>query len=414
MNITENIRYIGVNDYEIDLFESMYPVPDGVSYNSYVILDEKTAVMDTVEERFFERWIAKLEAALENRKPDYLIVQHMEPDHSANVLRFAEKYPEAVIVSSQKAFGMMKNFFGTDFEDRRIIVAEGDRFSLGNHKFIFLAAPMVHWPEVIMTYEETEKILFSADAFGKFGALCEKEEGCSEKEGTVGAERKRSMEWDDEARRYYFGIVGKYGVQVQNLLKKVSKHEVKTICSLHGPVLNENLDHYLSLYQTWASYQPEAEGIVIAYASIYGNTQEAVCILEEKLRQKGYHNIAVYDLARCDMTKALADAFRYSKLVLASPTYNAGLFPVVSQFISYLTERGYSNRIVALMENGTWAPMATSLMKKRFEQSKGIVFAETEVTLVSAVKDEDRECLERLAEELCTRGGSKLSGNEKP
>ena len=408
MNITDNIRYIGVDDYEIDLFESMYPVPEGVSYNSYVILDEKTAVMDTVEERFYEQWIANLEAALGNRKPDYLIVQHMEPDHSANVLRFAGKYPETVIVSSQKAFSMMKNFFGTDFENRRIMVAEGDRLSLGKHKFIFLAAPMVHWPEVIMTYEETEKILFSADAFGKFGALCKKEEGCSENEGTVVGERQRNAEWDNEARRYYFGIVGKYGVQVQNLLKKVSKYEVKTICSLHGPVLNENLEHYLSLYQTWASYRPEKEGIVIAYASIYGNTAKAVRILEEKLRQKGYHSIAVYDLARCDMTKALADAFRYNKLVLASPTYNAGLFPVVNQFISYLTERNYSNRKVAFVENGTWAPMVTSLMKKRFEQSKGIVFAEAGLTLLSAVKNEDEAQLEAMAEELCACDGSKF------
>ncbi|MBR7184274.1 MAG: FprA family A-type flavoprotein, partial [Clostridia bacterium] len=349
MTITKDIQYIGVNDHEIDLFEGQYAVPNGMSYNSYAILDDKIAIMDTVDARFTHEWLDNIQSLLGARKPDYLIVQHMEPDHSANIHTFARTYPDAVIVSSAKAFAMMKNFFGTDFADKRIVVGEGDTLSLGRHTLTFVTAPMVHWPEVIVTYDSTDKVLFSADGFGKFGALDVAEP------------------WADEARRYYIGIVGKYGSQVQSLLKKASGMDIATICPLHGPVLNENLGEYLSLYNTWSSYQPETEGIVIAYTSVYGNTKKAVSRLAEKLKANGCPKVVVHDLARCDMAEAVADAFRYSKLVLATTTYNADIFPFMREFINHLTERNYSNRTVALIENGSWAPMAAKVMRGMLE-----------------------------------------------
>ncbi|MBE6709933.1 MAG: MBL fold metallo-hydrolase [Ruminococcaceae bacterium] len=383
MTITNDIRYIGVNDHKVDLFEGQYVVPNGISYNSYVILDEKIAVMDTVDAGFTHEWLDNLQNTLGARKPDYLIVQHMEPDHAANIHNFAKAYPDAQIVSSSKAFVMMKNFFGTDFEDRRIVVGEGDTLSLGKHTLTFVTAPMVHWPEVIVTYDSTDKVLFSADGFGKFGALDVDEP------------------WADEARRYYIGIVGKYGAQVQALLKKAAGLDIEKICPLHGPVLTENLGYYLNLYNTWSSYQPEAEGIVIAYTSIYGNTRKAVQLLEEKLKANGCPKVIVYDLARCDMAEAVGDAFRYSKLVLATTTYNAEIFPFMREFINHLTERSFKNRTVAFIENGSWAPVATKIMKDMFAKSKNLTYADNTVRILSSLNDESLAQLGALADELC-------------
>ena len=349
MKITNDIRYIGVNDHQVDLFEGQYPVPNGMAYNSYVILDQKIAVMDTVDAGFTHEWLDNLESVLGGRKPDYLIVQHMEPDHSANVASFARLYPSACIVATAKAFAMMRQFFGTEFEDRRIVVAEGDTLSLGTHTLTFVTAPMVHWPEVMVTYDSRDRVLFSADGFGKFGANDVREP------------------WDDEARRYYIGIVGKYGAQVQALLKKASSLDIAVICPLHGPVLSENLGHYLGLYNTWSSYAPESEGIVIAYTSVYGHTKKAVEQLADLLKQNNCPKVIVHDLARTDMALCVADAFRYSKLVLATTTYNADIFPFMRQFIEHLTERGFRNRTVALIENGSWAPLAARTMKKLLE-----------------------------------------------
>jgi len=383
MTITNDIRYIGVNDHKVDLFEGQYVVPNGISYNSYVILDEKIAVMDTVDAGFTHEWLDNLQNTLGARKPDYLIVQHMEPDHAANIHNFAKAYPDAQIVSSAKAFVMMKNFFGTDFEDRRIVVGEGDTLSLGKHTLTFVTAPMVHWPEVIVTYDSTDKVLFSADGFGKFGALDVDEP------------------WADEARRYYIGIVGKYGAQVQALLKKASGLEIEKICPLHGPILTENLGYYLNLYNTWSSYQPEAEGIVIAYTSVYGNTRKAVQLLEEKLKANGCPKVVVYDLARCDMAEAVGDAFRYSKIVLATTTYNAEIFPFMREFIDHLTERSFKNRTVAFIENGSWAPVATKVMKDMFAKSQNLTYADNTVRILSSLNDESMAQLDALADELC-------------
>lgn len=382
MNITKDIKYIGVNDHKIDLFEGQYIVPNGMAYNSYAIIDDKIAIMDTVDANFTHEWLDNITNALEGRKPDYLIVQHMEPDHSANIANFMKAYPEATIVSSQKAFNMMNNFFGTDFSDRRIIVGEGDTLNLGTHTLTFVAAPMVHWPEVIVTYDSADKVLFSADGFGKFGALDVDED------------------WACEARRYYFGIVGKYGVQVQNLLKKAATLEIEKICPLHGPILTENLGYYLNLYNIWSSYQVEEEGIVIAYTSVYGNTKKAVNLLAEKLRQNGCPKVVVNDLARCDMAEAVEDAFRYSKLVLATTTYNSEIFPFMREFINHLTERNFSNRTVAFIENGSWAPMATKVMKSMLEKSKNLTYTENNVKIISALNAQSLEQLENLAAEL--------------
>ena len=383
MNITSDIKYIGVNDRNIDLFEGQYVVPNGMSYNSYLITDEKIAVVDTVDAAFTHEWLDNIENALGGKKPDYLIVQHMEPDHSANIMNFAKAYPDAVIVSSAKAFAMMKNFFGTDFAEKQIVVGEGDTLSLGKHNLTFVTAPMVHWPEVIVTYDSTDKVLFSADGFGKFGALDADEE------------------WADEARRYYIGIVGKYGAQVQALLKKASTLDIEIICPLHGPVLKENLGYYINLYNIWLSYQPEDDGIVIAYTSVYGNTKKAVLQLADKLRANGCPKIEVFDLARCDMAKAVESAFRYSKLVLATTTYNAEIFPFMREFINHLTERNFQNRTVALIENGSWAPMAAKVMKELFAKSKNLTFAENTVKIMSALNDESTQKLNALADELC-------------
>ncbi len=381
--ISESIKYVGVNDRSIDLFEGQYTVPNGMSYNSYVILDYKTAVMDTVDAAFTHEWLDNIAEALGSKKPDYLVIQHMEPDHSANIHNFMKTYPEATIVSSDKAFKMMKNFFGTDFADRRIVVGEGDSLPLGSHVLNFVTAPMVHWPEVIVTYESSEKVLFSADGFGKFGALDAVED------------------WACEARRYYFGIVGKYGSQVQTLLKKAAALDIKTICPLHGPILKENLGYYIGLYNTWSSYQPEEEGIVIAYTSVYGNTKKAVMQLAESLKAKGCPKVVVNDLARCDMAEAVEDAFRYSKLVLATTTYNAEIFPFMREFIDHLTERNYSNRTVALIENGSWAPMAAKIMREMLSNSKNITFAENTVKIMSALNNESKSQLSALSDELC-------------
>lgn len=383
MDITHDIKYIGVNDHAIDLFEGQYAVPNGMSYNSYVIVDEKIAVMDTVDINFTHEWLDNIQNALGDRSPDYLIVQHMEPDHSANIMNFAKTYPETKIVASAKAFQMMKNFFGTDFEQRRVVIAEGDTLSLGKHSLSFVAAPMVHWPEVMLTYDSTEKVLFSADAFGKFGALDVEEP------------------WADEARRYYIGIVGKYGTQVQNVLKKAAGLDINTICPLHGPILTDNLGYYLNLYNTWSSYQPEEEGIVVAYTSVYGNTRKAVLQLAEKLKSNGCPNVTVYDLARCDMSAAVSDAFRYSKLVLATPTYNAEILPFMREFIVHLTERNFSNRTVALIENGSWAPLAAKVMGKMLENCKNLTFAENSVKIMSALNEQSTAELNALADELC-------------
>ena len=384
MNITKDIRYIGVNDHQIDLFEGQYIVPEGMAYNSYVILDRQVAVMDSVDRHFGTEWLNNLTEVLEGRQPDYLVVQHMEPDHSANIRAFAEKYPQAKIVASAKAFTMMKNFYGDDFAERRIVAGEGDTLELGTHTLKFITAPMVHWPEVIMTYDCTDKVLFSADAFGKFGAL-----DAEDPEG-----------WACEARRYYFGIVGKYGAQVQALLIKAAALEIKTICPLHGPVLAEDLDTYLNLYQTWSSYGVESEGLVICYTSVYGNTEKAVELLAEKLKEKGCPKVAVNDLARCDMPEAVEDAFRYGKLVLATTTYNAEIFPFMKQFIDHLTERGFRGRKIGLIENGSWAPMAAKVMRGMLEGCKDTTFAETTVRIMSAMNEENKAQIEKLAEEM--------------
>ena len=382
MNITNDIKYIGVNDHEIDLFEGQYLVPNGMAYNSYVILDEKIAVMDTVDRNFTRVWLENLEQALDGREPDYLVVQHMEPDHSANIHKFLEIYPQAVVVASAKAFVMMANFFGTDYAHRRIVVGEGDTLNLGKHQLTFVTAPMVHWPEVIVTYDAFDKVLFTADGFGKFGALDVEEP------------------WDCEARRYYIGIVGKYGPQVQALLKKAAKLDIQTIAPLHGPVLREDLGHYLNLYDIWSSYRPESEGVVIAYTSIYGNTREAAELLAAKLQEKGAPKVVLHDLARTDMAEAVEDAFRYSKLVLATTTYNADIFPHMKEYLHHLTERNYQNRTVALMENGSWAPVAAKVMEGMLEKSKNITFAGTTVKILSALSDASRAQIDALAAEL--------------
>ena len=382
MKITADIRYIGVNDHTIDLFEGIYKVPNGMSYNSYIIVDEEIAIMDTVDEQFTKEWFENLNRELGERRPDYLIVQHMEPDHSANIVHLLEKYPETILVATAKAFDMMKNYFGSGWKAKKQVVADGEELSLGKHKLKFISAPMVHWPEVMVTYDCTDKVLFSADAFGKFGALDVEDE------------------WEKEARRYYFGIVGKYGVQVQNLLKKLAGQDIRYICSLHGPVLKEKVEKYVELYQKWASYEPEEEGIVIAYSSVYGNTGNAVFILKEMLKKKGYEKVECYDLARSDMSQVVAETFRYNKLVLATTTYNGGLFPAMREFISCLTEREFQNRTVALIENGSWASVAGKLMKDRFEKSKNITFLEPFVKILSVPNEETMELLEELAEKL--------------
>ena len=382
MFITNDIRYIGVNDHQVDLFEGQYVVPNGMSYNSYVILDEKVAVMDTVDQHFGEQWLTNLRTALGDRKPDFLVVQHMEPDHSANIDVFLTTYPEATVVSSAKAFAMMKQFFGTDYADRRIVVGEGDTLSLGKHVLTFVTAPMVHWPEVIVTYDSYDKVLFSADGFGKFGALDAQED------------------WACEARRYYIGIVGKYGMQTQKLLQKAAGLDIAIICPLHGPVLTENLGYYINLYDIWSGYKVESEGVVIAYTSVYGHTREAVELLEQKLLENGCPKVVVNDLARCDMAECVEDAFRYGKLVLATTTYNGDVFPFMKEFIHHLTERSYQNRTIGLMENGTWTPTATKTMVKMLEGSKNITFCENSVKILSALSDDSRAQIEALAKEL--------------
>ena len=398
MQITSDIRYAGVNDHGIDLFEGQYTVPNGMAYNSYVILDNRIAVMDTVDRRFTHEWLDNLAGILGNRKPDYLIVQHMEPDHSANIMQFMNVYPEATVVSSEKAFRMMAQFFGTDYADRRIVVGEGSQLSLGRHTLTFVAAPMVHWPEVIVTYDSTDKVLFSADGFGKFGALDVEEE------------------WACEARRYYTGIVGKYGAQVQALLKKASALDIQTICPLHGPVLTENLGYYLNLYNIWSSYGVESEGIVIDYTSVYGNTKKAVEMLAEKLKENGCPKVVVNDLARMDMAEAVEDTFRYGKVVLATTTYNADIFPFMKEFINHLTERGFKNKTVALMENGSWAPQAAKTMKAMLEGCKNLTFTDTTVKIMSALNEESREQIDTLAEELTkdyvAKNGEKANKND--
>ncbi len=383
MNITNDIKYVGVNDHHIDLFEGQYVVPNGMAYNSYVILDKKIAVMDTVDAAFTHEWLDNLQNVLSGKAPDYLVVQHMEPDHSANIVNFLKAYPNAKIVSSAKAFNMMQQFFGNDFTDNAVVVGEGDTLELGHHTLTFVTAPMVHWPEVVVTYDSTDKVLFSADGFGKFGAL------------------DREEDWACEARRYYFGIVGKYGTQVQSLLKKAAGLDIQTICPLHGPVLSENLDYYLNLYNTWSSYQPEQEGIVIAYTSVYGNTKRAVLQLAEKLKAKGCPKVVVNDLARADMAECVEDAFRYNKLVLATTTYNAEIFPFMRTFIDALCERGYQNRTVAFIENGSWAPLATKVMKGLFEKQKNITYTENGVRIMSALNEESTAQINELASELC-------------
>ena len=383
MKVTNDIAYIGVNDHKIDLFEGQYDVPNGMAYNSYAIIDKKIAIMDTVDRNFKFEWLNNLEEALGERKPDYLVVQHMEPDHSANILNFMTSYPDAIIVSSAKAFTMMKNFFGTEFEDRRIVVKEGDTLELGEHTLAFVAAPMVHWPEVIMTYDAKDKVLFSADGFGQFGALDVEED------------------WACEARRYYIGIVGKYGAQVQNVLKKAAKLDIQTICPLHGPILKENLGYYLDLYNTWSSYGVETEGIMIAYTSVYGHTKAAVELLAEKLKAKGCPKVVVNDLAREDMAECVEDAFRYGRIVLATTTYNADIFPFMREFIEHLTERNFQNKQIAFIENGSWAPLAAKTMKKMLEGCKNLEFIEPTVKIMSALNDESRGQIDKLASVLC-------------
>ena len=383
MDITKEIKYVGVNDHEIDLFEGQYAVPNGMAYNSYVIIDEKIAVMDTVDGRFCAQWLENIKNALGDRQPDYLVVHHMEPDHSAGIAHFAAAYPEARIVASAKAFVMMKNFFGDDFAPRQVAVAEGSTLSLGRHTLHFITAPMVHWPEVIMAYDSADKVLFSADAFGKFGALDADED------------------WACEARRYYIGIVGKYGVQVQAVLKKAAALDIAIICPLHGPVLSENLGYYLDLYHIWSSYGVESEGVVIAYTSVYGNTKKAVMLLADLLREAGCPKVVVNDLARCDMAEAVEDAFRYGKLVLATTTYNGEIFPFMREFIHHLTERNFQGRTVGMIENGSWAPMATKVMRGMLEKCKDITYTETGVRILSALNDESIAQLRAMATELC-------------
>ena len=383
MMITNDVKYIGVNDHEIDLFEGQYGVENGMAYNSYAIIDEKIAIMDTVDARFTHEWLDNIENTLGGRKPDYLVVQHMEPDHSANIANFLTNYPDAKIVSNARAFKMIKQFFGDDFADKQVVVDEGDTLNLGKHILTFVLAPMVHWPEVMVTYDATDKILFSADGFGKFGALDVEEE------------------WACEARRYYIGIVGKYGQQVQNLLKKAAGLDIEIICPLHGPVLKEDLGYYINLYDIWSSYEVETEGIVIAYTSIYGNTKKAVDLLAEKLKQKGCPNVVVNDLARCDMAEAVEDAFRYGKLVLATTTYNGDIFPFMKEFIDHLTERNFQKRKVAFIENGSWGPVAAKVMKRMLENSKNLDFAENTVTILSALNEQSSAKLDALADELC-------------
>lgn len=383
MTITKDILYIGVNDHDIDLFEGQYVVENGMAYNSYVISDEKIAVMDTVDARFTDEWLAKLDKACAGKAPDYLIVQHMEPDHSANIKNFMDKYPEATIVSTAKAFTMMNQFFGTDFADNRLVVKEGDTLNLGKHTLTFVTAPMVHWPEVMVTYDSTDKVLFSADGFGKFGALDVEED------------------WACEARRYYIGIVGKYGAQVQALLKKAAGLDIEIICPLHGPVLTENLSYYINLYDIWSSYGIESEGVMIAYTSVYGNTKKAVMYLAELLEKNGCPKVVVNDLARCDMAEAVEDAFRYGKIVLATTTYNNEIFPFMREFIHELTERGYKNRTIGLIENGSWAPTAAKVMTKMLEGCKNITFTENTVKIMSAMDETSKAQIEALAKELC-------------
>ena len=379
--ITNDIKYVGVNDHDIDLFEGQYDVPNGMAYNSYLILDEKVAVMDSVDIRFADQWIGNIKEILSGTCPDYLIVQHMEPDHSSSIMKFVESFPEVTLVASAKAFNMMAGFFGIDFADRRIVVGEGDKLSLGKHELTFITAPMVHWPEVVVTYDSSDKVLFSADGFGKFGALDVEED------------------WACEARRYYIGIVGKYGAQVQALLKKAATLDIEIICPLHGPVLKEDLVYYINLYDIWSSYRPETPGVCIAYTSIYGNTKLAVELLASELQERGV-KVAVNDLARCDMHEAIEDAFRYDRLVLATTTYNSDVFPFMKEFINHLTERNYQNRRVAFIENGSWAPMATKVMKAMLEKSKNLQLAEMEIRIMSALNDENRANIILLAEEL--------------
>ena len=382
MDITNDIKYVGVNDHEIDLFEGQYVVPNGMAYNSYVIIDEKVAVMDTVDARFSSEWLANIKEVLNEKAPDYLVVQHMEPDHSGSIMDFVSAYPSAKIVSSARAFAMMKQFFGTDFAEKQVVVAEGSKLELGKHTLAFVEAPMVHWPEVIMTYDTTSKVLFSADAFGKFGALDIDEE------------------WACEARRYYIGIVGKYGPQVQMVLKKAAGLDIQTICPLHGPILKENLGYYLDLYNTWSSYSVESDGIVIAYTSVYGNTKKAVLELAQMLEEKG-QKVVVNDLARCDMAEAVEDAFRYGKIVFATTTYNSEIFPFMREFINHLTERNFQNKTVGFIENGSWAPTATRVMKTMLEKCKNLNYTEATVKIMSALDDTSRASLKALAEEIC-------------
>lgn len=382
MKISDSIFYVGVNDHEVDLFEGQYDVPNGMAYNSYVIVDDKIAVMDTVDGNFGKEWLSNIRSVLGDKKPDYLIIQHMEPDHSASIPLFLEAYPETEVVATAKAFVMMKQFFEDSLTEKTIAAENGGTLSLGTHTLHFIFAPMVHWPEVMMTYEDKNKVLFSADGFGKFGALDIEED------------------WACEARRYYIGIVGKYGMQVQNVLKKAAELDIRTICPLHGPVLTDNLDYYINLYNIWSSYQVESEGVVIAYTSVYGNTKKAVELLEEKLHEKGVEKVEIHDLARMDMAEAVEDAFRYGKLVLATTTYNATIFPFMREYINHLTERNYQNRTIAFMENGSWAPTAAKEMKAAFEKSKNITFADTTVTIMSALNDDSRAQIEALAEEL--------------
>ena len=383
MNISKDIYYVGVNDHAVDLFEGQYVVPNGMAYNSYVIMDDMIVVMDTVDARFTHEWLDNIQNVLNGRVPNFLVIQHMEPDHSANIVNFLKVYPDTLLVASSKAFTMMKNFFGKDFTDNGMIIKEGDILNLGHHTLHFVAAPMVHWPEVMVTYDATDKVLFSADGFGKFGALDVEEE------------------WACEARRYYIGIVGKYGAQVQALLKKAAALDIRTICPLHGPVLTDNLGYYLNLYNTWSSYQPEEEGIVIAYTSVYGNTKKAVMKLADQLRAKGCPKVVVNDLARSDMAECVEDAFRYSKLVLATTTYNADVFPFMKEFINHLTERNFSNRTVSFIENGSWSPLATKVMKEMLEGCKNLVYTENNVRILSALNDESNAQLTALSDELC-------------
>lgn len=385
MNVTKDIRYVGVNDHKIDLFEGQYAVPNGMAYNSYVILDEKVAVMDTVDIHFKEEWLANIAQVLGDRKPDYLIIQHMEPDHSANISSFLEIYPDTTVVGNAKTFAMMGQFFQLSPSLKKLVVKDKDTLELGEHVLTFVFAPMVHWPEVMVTYDSTDKVLFSADGFGKFGALDVEED------------------WDDEARRYYIGIVGKYGAQVQRLLKTAATLDIQMICPLHGPVLTENLGHYLEKYDIWSSYRPEDEGVLIAYTSIYGNTKKAALLLAEKLEEKGCPRVVVADLAREDMAACVGNAFRYDRLVLAAPTYNGDVFPFMRTFIEHLTERGYQNRTVAFMENGTWAPTAKKVMAGMLEKSKNITCADTTVTIKSALNDASVAAIEQLANELCSK-----------